>query len=102
MAFGVLISNNVGSRKSVPVFDSRKPDNDMPQLLTTVVTVAGISGNQAIPDLAGAKPLKEFSLGVYPANASGNMPDVYTADGRVYWDYATTVNPTAVRIAVFT
>ena len=102
MAFGVLISNNVGSRKSVPVFDSRKPDNAMPQSLLTITTVAGVSGNQAIPALPGAKVPKEFCLGVYPASSTGDMPDVYIESGRVYWDYVSSITPTAVRIAVFT
>lgn len=102
MAYGILISNNVGSRKSVPVFDSRKTYNSMPQTLVTLTTVAGVSGEQVIPNLPGAKPLKVFSLGVYPTNTVGDLPDVSITNGRVQWDYSNALNPTAVRIAVFT
>ena len=102
MAYGVLISNNVGSRKSVPVFDSRKSYNSMPQSLLTITTTAGVSGNQTLPAIPGAKTPKEFSLGVYPTNPEGDMPDVHITNGRVHWNYYSSVNPTAVRIAVFT
>lgn len=102
MAYGVLISNNVGSRKSVAVFDSRNPAHIMPQLLKTHHVTAGSSGSFSVPLPESNKNLSEVRVASYPDTNTGGLPNLYYSNGTVTWDYTEVESPTAVTIAVFT
>jgi hypothetical protein len=102
MAYGILISNNVGTRKSVPVFDSRNPANAMMQVIDTFTVTAGSTGSRPIPMPVVAREVTDLGVAAYPNTASGNPPNVKVEGYTVSWDYANVSSPTAATIVVLT